>query len=40
MTPQQHEELKRQVQELLDKGFVRESISFFCCSGSIGAKEG
>jgi Reverse transcriptase (RNA-dependent DNA polymerase) len=27
MTPQQHEELKRQVQELLDKGFVRESIS-------------
>jgi Reverse transcriptase (RNA-dependent DNA polymerase) len=27
MTPQQHEELKHQVQELLDKGFVRESIS-------------
>ena len=27
MTPQQHEELKRQVQDLLDKGFVRESIS-------------
>jgi Reverse transcriptase (RNA-dependent DNA polymerase) len=27
MTPQQHEELKRQVQELLDKGFVRESIN-------------
>jgi Reverse transcriptase (RNA-dependent DNA polymerase) len=27
MIPQQHEELKRQVQELLEKGFVRESIS-------------
>jgi hypothetical protein len=27
MTPQQHEELKHQVRELLDKSFVRESIS-------------
>jgi Zinc knuckle/Retroviral aspartyl protease len=27
MTPQQHQELKRQVQELLDKGFMCESIS-------------
>jgi hypothetical protein len=27
MSPDQHEELRRQVQELLDKGFVRESIS-------------
>jgi hypothetical protein len=27
MTPQQHEELKHQVQELLEKSFVRENIS-------------
>jgi hypothetical protein len=27
MSPDQHAELRRQVQELLDKGFVRESIS-------------
>jgi hypothetical protein len=27
MTPQENEEVKRQVQDLLDKGFVRESLS-------------
>jgi predicted site-specific integrase-resolvase len=27
MSPNQHEELRRQVQELLDQDFVRESIS-------------
>jgi hypothetical protein len=27
LTPQENEEVKRQVQELLDKGLVRESLS-------------
>jgi hypothetical protein len=27
LTPQENEEVKRQVQEMLDKGLVRESLS-------------
>jgi hypothetical protein len=27
MTPQENEEIKRQVQELLDKGLIKESLS-------------
>jgi hypothetical protein len=27
LTPQENEELKKQVQDLMDKGFVRESLS-------------
>jgi Reverse transcriptase (RNA-dependent DNA polymerase) len=39
LSPQQHEELKRQVQELFDKSFVRESISLYAISALLVPKK-
>jgi hypothetical protein len=39
LTPQENEEVKRQVQDLLDKGLVRESSESMCCSNGTESKE-
>jgi hypothetical protein len=39
LTPQENEEVKNQVQELLDKGLIRESLSL-CCTNCVESKEG
>jgi hypothetical protein len=39
LTPQENEEVKRQVQELLDKGLVRESLSPFVVSTVLSSKK-
>jgi hypothetical protein len=40
LTPQENEEVKNQVQDLLDKGLVRESLESMCRSNSTKSKEG
>ena len=39
LTPQEKEEVKRQVQDLLDKGLVRESLSLCVVSTTISPKK-
>jgi hypothetical protein len=39
LTPQENEEFKRQVQDLMDKGLVRENLSPCVCSDSAQSEE-
>ncbi|XP_043713275.1 uncharacterized protein LOC122661828 [Telopea speciosissima] len=40
MSPSEHEELNKQVGELLKKGFIEESIRPLCCSRLVDTEEG